>query len=52
MTLIQIRCFHTVATVGSFSKAAEQLYISQPSVSKHIAQKVQELGLPLLIRLV
>lgn len=51
MTLIQIRCFHTVATVGSFSKAAEQLYISQPSVSKHIAQMEQELGLPLLNRL-
>lgn len=51
MTLIQLQCFYTVAAVGSFSKAAEQLYISQPSVSKHIAQLEQELKLTLFSRL-
>lgn len=39
-----------VARQNSFSKAAEKLFISQPTVSKHISQLEQELGIRLLDR--
>lgn len=51
MTIVQLRCFYTVAVVGSFTKAAEQLYMSQSAVSKQIMQLEQELQIPLLNRL-
>ena len=51
MTLVQLQCFQAVAMVGSFSKAAEYLYISQPAISKHITQLEQELQLSLFNRL-
>lgn len=35
---------------GSFSRAAERLFVSQPSVSKQIARYEAELGFPLLLR--
>lgn len=35
---------------GSFSRAAQSLYISQPAVSKHIASLEEELGTPLVVR--
>ena len=37
MTLSQISCFLAVAECGSFSRAAEKLFISQPAVSKQIS---------------
>lgn len=42
--------FHTVARHGSISKAAEELYISQPAVSKSIKKLEDNLSVPLFIR--
>lgn len=50
MTVIQLRCFYEVSTAGSFSKAAERLYMSQSSMSKYIGQLEQELGIILFSR--
>ena len=36
MTILQIKYFLTVAKSLSFTKAAEQLFISQPALSRHI----------------
>ena len=36
--------FLVVAETGSFSRAAQQLYVSQSSVSKHISQMENELA--------
>lgn len=38
------RVFYTVAKVGSLTKAADELYISQPAVSQAIKQLEQQLG--------
>lgn len=50
MTKSQLTCFIEVAHCGSFSKAADRLYISQPAVSRQIAQLEKELGLTLFNR--
>lgn len=50
MTQSQIKYFLAVAQEMSFSKAAESLYVSQPAVSRQVAQLEQELGVPLFIR--
>ena len=42
--------FHTVAKVGNISKAANQLYISQPAISKSISKLEAELGTALFSR--
>lgn len=44
MTLHQLRIFLTVARLGSFSRAAEELRISQPSVSIQVADLERSLG--------
>jgi DNA-binding transcriptional LysR family regulator len=44
------RTFYTVAQTGSITKAAELLFITQPSVSYAIKQLEDQLGLPLFIR--
>jgi DNA-binding transcriptional LysR family regulator len=46
----RLRAFAAVARQRSFSLAAVELAISQPAVSKHIAQLERELGRPLLVR--
>ena len=43
--------FYVVAHTGSFSKAAEQLFISQPAVSKAIKKLEEQLNTPLFHRL-
>lgn len=43
MDLYQIRYFLKIVEVGSFTKAAEQLYVSQPSLSAGIKKLEQEL---------
>lgn len=42
--------FHTVAKAGNISKAANQLYISQPAISKSISKLEAELGTALFAR--
>ena len=36
MELKQLQSFAAVVKYGSFTKAAEKLYISQPTISTHI----------------
>jgi DNA-binding transcriptional LysR family regulator len=50
MNLQQARCFDTVARTGSFRSAAAALFLTQPSVSHHVAQLEQELGVELVQR--
>lgn len=45
------RVFYTVAKCGSLTKAAEELYISQPAVSQAIKQLETQLGTPLFNRM-
>lgn len=44
------RVFYTVAKRGSLTKAAEELFISQPAVSQSIKQLENQLGIPLFNR--
>jgi DNA-binding transcriptional LysR family regulator len=46
----RLRAFAAVARDGSFSRAAERLYVSQPAVSKHVASLEAELGVQLIVR--
>src|SRR5437660_9513008 len=46
----RLRAFAALARRGSFSSAAEELVISQPAVSKHVAELEAELGTQLVIR--
>lgn len=47
LNLHQLKIFHTVAKLGSFSRAAEELSISQPSVSIQVADLERSLGVEL-----
>jgi len=49
--LRQLEIFVKVAEFGSFSKAAEALYLTQPTVSEHIRTLEDEVGVRLLDRL-
>lgn len=51
MDFPRLTVFQTVARRLSFSRAAEELNMSQPAVSKHIRQLEAELGVPLFQRL-
>jgi molybdate transport repressor ModE-like protein len=46
----RLRAFAAVARRGSFSRAADELYVSQPAVSKHVAALEAELGSRLVER--
>ena len=46
----KLRIFHEVARAGSFSKAAENLNLTQSTLSRHIASLEQELKTPLFHR--
>jgi DNA-binding transcriptional LysR family regulator/predicted ATPase len=46
----RLRAFAAVARRRSFSGAAEELYVSQPAVSKHVAALEAELGKQLVVR--
>ena len=50
MELMQIRYFLSVAKHSNFTRAAEELYTSQPTVSKQIALLEKELGVKLFTR--
>ncbi|MFP4295503.1 MAG: LysR family transcriptional regulator [Halothiobacillaceae bacterium] len=47
VTLRQLRSFEAVARLGSFSRAAEEMHVTQPTVSKQIRLLTEEVGLPL-----
>ncbi len=49
-SLNSLLVFHQVAKFKSFSVAAEELYISQPAVSKHIKELEQKIGIGLFRR--
>ena len=48
---IRIKVFQSVATNLSFTKAAEELFISQPAISKHIQELEKEYNVRLFERL-
>jgi len=50
MTILQMEYFVEVAKLGSFSKAAEKLFISQQGISKQIRAIENELGMALIDR--
>ena len=50
MNLKQLEAFVRVAETKNFSTAAKQLYLTQPTVSAHIASLERELGTCLLVR--
>ena len=47
ITFRQLETFSTVARLGSFTKAAEELHLTQPAVSIQIRQIAETIGLPL-----
>ena len=50
MKLTQMKYFSTVCQLGSITKAAEQLYVSQPAVTASLNALEDEIGMPLLYR--
>lgn len=51
MDIPKLRIFATVARVGNFTRAAELLYLTQPTVSQQLAALEAQLGAPLIERL-
>lgn len=50
MNLKQLEAFVQVAEGGSFSKAAKKLYLTQPTISAHVASLEKELNVRLFVR--
>lgn len=50
MNFVQLEAFVAVIRHRSFSKAADAIYLSQPTISSHIRSLESELGVQLLIR--
>ena len=51
VSLRQLRVFETAATLGSFSRTAEVLHLTQPGVSMHIKELESSAGLALFERM-
>jgi DNA-binding transcriptional LysR family regulator len=51
MDLRRLEIFAKVAELGSFSRAAEALFLTQPTISEHVRALEDELGVQLLDRL-
>lgn len=50
VTLRQLQVFEAIARLGSFTRAAEELHLSQPTVSMQINKLAGTVGLPLFER--
>src|SRR5690349_10581197 len=50
LELRHLRYFAAVADAGTFTRAAEQLFIAQPTLSQQIGRLEQLVGTPLLVR--
>src|SRR3989441_4616521 len=50
MTMRQLEVFLGVAQAQSFSRAAERIHLSQPTLSEHMRELEDELGVPLFVR--
>jgi DNA-binding transcriptional LysR family regulator len=51
LTLRQLKVFESVARLGSYTRAAEELHLSQPAVSMQVKQLEEGVGLPLFEQL-
>lgn len=51
MDIRRLEAFCKVYELGSFSKAGQELYLSQPTISAHVSSLEQELGVQLFDRL-
>src|SRR5712692_2039372 len=49
-SLHRLNVLRTAARLGSFTRAAEVLYIGQPAVSQHVAALERAVGVPLVYR--
>jgi DNA-binding transcriptional LysR family regulator len=49
-TLPQLAALEAVARLGSCSRAAEELHVSQPTISVRIGNLTEAIGLPLLVQ--
>lgn len=47
MEIAQLRYFAAVACLGNISKAAQELYVTQPNLSKSIVRLEEDIGVPL-----
>ena len=50
MELHELDYFVTIAQLGNITKAAQQLYVSQPTLTKSLQRLEEEVGLPLFQR--
>ena len=50
VTDFRLKVFRVAAERLSFTRAAEELFISQPAVTKHINELERQLGVPLFVR--
>ena len=50
MTLLQLKYIAMIVKCGSFSKAAQSLYVTQPGISKMVRAVEEELGITIFVR--
>jgi len=50
-TITQVRAFEAVGRLGSFKRAAEELFVTQAALSHHVRHLEEHLGVQLLRRL-